>query len=114
MAEVLAPSWAIEELRRTAWNGPVVLEGDSATALAWLAGESGSLMPALRRTRDIMMTSGTFSTMLIPREVNILADLLAHFGKSNRGRNVWSFVNPPPSGLLGGLDPQDFISCIEL
>lgn len=114
VAEVLSACWAVDEVLRLPWSGPYILEGDSAMAVAWMDGEAGSLMPALQRARTAMRTRGDFTTMLISREGNHLADRLAHLGKGNIGSSTWTSAAPPPSDLFLGLDPPVFFPCTEL
>lgn len=109
VAEILAVCWALEEFRRFVWSGNLLIEGDSLTAISWLAGESGSLLPALLRARAILASLRRYQLIWIPREANVIADDLARFGKSLVVKKVWNAEQPPPGGICTGLDAQVFV-----
>lgn len=90
------------------------MEGDSATTIAWLARESGSLMPSLRQARTRLSTRGDYQLLLTPRDANSLADRLAKFGKNCNVKHVWRWDSPPPQGLIPDLDSSSFVSCSDL
>lgn len=81
IAELLAAHWALENIAFLHNHNDIdiVLEGDSATIIAWLNGESGSLHPRLLQARKLILERGRIRVSLTPRSNNSLADKVASF-----------------------------------
>lgn len=79
VAELLAARCAIEEVLNLNWAGSLILEGDSATVVAWwrvrLSHARSSRYPS-------DYSRGNIHMVLVPREANALADNLANYGKA--------------------------------
>lgn len=63
VTEIIAARWEIGEVLKLHWAGPIILDGDSMTTVAWLGGESGSIMPALIDAQRLMATRGVLTTL---------------------------------------------------
>lgn len=107
----MAVGWAVTEVNKLPWCGNIILEGDSATAVAWIGGEPGSKMPVLLEARRLISIRGGFSMSFTPRDGNILANDLAFLGRSCTSSCIWDVSNAGSLARPACLANAVFVAC---